>query len=250
MAFHDGFEVLEDTNQIPIIPTGDDTLDELLGGGFRKDILYLLYGDKRLITDILLKSSVISQKINKEQNLSPKWKVIYVDSNNRFNPYKISKLAVSYNLSPNEVLKNIIISRAFTWDQMVELLENQLPKLESMHMVIVSGITTLFLDYEQRTFEGLHNAIMGIKTIIEKFNPIVILTAPLHGFSVFWPKGGKILSHFAHALVMIKDEKRFVEYSLVQHPYLPENKLIKWKPLKPKRGLKKPMKNAVLDEWF
>ena len=39
MDFHSGFEVLEDTNQIPIIPTGDDTLDTLLEGGFRKVVL-------------------------------------------------------------------------------------------------------------------------------------------------------------------------------------------------------------------
>ena len=80
----------------------------------------------------------------------------------------------------------------------------------------MSGITSLFSDYEQKTFEELHRAIMGIKNIIEKHSPIIILTAPLHEFSVFRPKGGKILSHFAHALVMIKEEKRCIEYSLVQ----------------------------------
>jgi len=51
-------------------------------------------------------------------------------------------------------------------------------------------------------------------------------------------------------LVLIEDKERYAEYKLIQHPSLPENALRKWKPRKPKRGLKTPMKNATLDKWF
>ena len=38
-----------------------------------------------------------------------------------------------------------------------------------------------------------------------------------------------------------------MEYVLVQHPYLPENRLLKWKPRTPKK--KVPLKNTTLDYW-
>lgn len=103
MDFQLGSKVFEDNKDIPIIPTGDDTLDALLGGGFRRDILYLLYGNKRIITDILHKSIVLTQEYSIRNALSPEWKVIFVDANNRFSPYKISKQAVSHSLSPTLV---------------------------------------------------------------------------------------------------------------------------------------------------
>jgi len=57
----------------------------------------------------------------------------------------------------------------------------------------------------------------------------------------------KVLYHFGQVLVLIEDKKRYTEYKLIHHPSLPENRLVKWKQLKPKRGLKKPAKNVTLD---
>ena len=250
MPFDSGFKVYQKNNKTPLISSGDSTLDELLGGGFHKDLVYLLYGDKKKTTNILLTTSVISQKSFANRGLGDGIKVAFIDGNNRFNPYYVSKFAVSLNLSPRTVLENILIARAFNWDQMVELLEHRLSKLEHVKVVMVSGITTLFQSYEKQTFEDLLRAIDGIKKILERTNPLIILTAPLNEYSLFRPKGGKILSHFGNVLVLINDDERYVEYILVQHPFLPENRLLKWKPREPKRKLSNPTKNTTLDCWF
>jgi len=251
MSFRSGLKVYRKNKRVPIVSSGDSTLDELLGeGGFHKDLVYLLYGDKKKTSNILLTTSVIAQKSFANGGLGEKIKVAYIDANNRFNPYNVSKFAVSQNLSPNKVLSNISIARAFTWDQMVELLENKLSKLEQVKVVLISGITTLFQSYEKQTFEDLLRAINGIKTILSKTRPLIILTAPLHEFSLYRPNGGKILSHFGSVLVMINDDERYTEYVLVQHPFLPENRLLKWKPRLPKRNLANTSKNMTLDCWF
>jgi hypothetical protein len=130
---------------------------------------------------------------------------------------------------------------------MVEILENRLSKLEDVKIVLISGITTMFEGYEKQTFEDLLRTIDGIKQILWKSNPLIIITAPLHENSLFRPKGGKILSHFGNVLVKINDDERYVEYILVQHPYLPENRLLKWKPRTSKK--KVPLKNTTLDYW-
>ena len=251
MSFRSGLKVYRKNKSVPLVSSGDSTLDELLGGGgFHKDLVYLLYGDKKKTSNILLTTSVIAQKSFANGGLGEKIKVAYIDANNRFNPYSASKFAVSQNLSPRKVLENIVIARAFTWDQMVELLENKLSKLEDIKVVLISGITTLFQSYEKQTYEDLLRAINGIKTILSKTRPLIILTAPLHEFSLYRPNGGKILSHFGNVLVMINEDERYTEYVLVQHPYLPENGLRKWKPRLPKRNLANTTKNMTLDCWF
>ena len=251
MSFRSGLKVYRKNKRVPSVSSGDTTLDELLGGGgFQKDLIYLLYGDKKKTSNILLTTSVIAQKSFANGGLGEKIRVAYIDANNRFNPYNVSKFAVSQNLSPTKVLEHILISRAFTWDQMVEILENRLSKLEDIKVVLISGITTLFQDYEKQTYEDLLRAINGIKTILSKTKPLIVLTAPLHQFSAYRPNGGKILSHFGSVLVMVNEDERYTEYVLVQHPYLPENRLLKWKPRIPKRNLAKITKNTTLDTWF
>jgi DNA repair protein RadA len=250
MPFDSGFKVYQKNNRLPPISSGDTTLDELLGGGFHRNLVYLLYGDKKKTTSILLTTSVIAQKSHNNGGLGDGIQVAFIDGNNRFNPYNVSKFAVSQKLSPNKVLEHIIIARAFTWDQMIELLENKLSTLEHVKVVLISGITSLFQSYEKQTFEDLLNAIDGIKKILAKTKPLIVITAPLNELSLFKPKGGKILSHFGNVLVLINDDERYVEYRLVQHPFLPENRLLKWKPREPKRKLSNPMKNTKIDCWF
>jgi hypothetical protein len=251
MPFKSGFNVYNKNKRIPSVSSGDSTLDEILGGeGFQKDLVYLLYGDKKKTSNVLLTTSVIAQKSFNNRGLGEDIKVAFIDANNRFNPYNVSKFAVSQNLSPRKVLENILIARAFTWDQMVELLENRLSKLEQVKVVLISGITTLFQSYEKQTFKDLLRAISGIKTILSKTKPLIVLTAPLNEYSLYRPNGGKILSHFGSVLVMINEDERYTEYVLVQHPFLPENRLLKWKPRTPKRNLSNTTKNMTLDCWF
>lgn len=246
--FGSGFTVYRNNSYSQFISSGDSSLDKLLSGGFHQNLVYLLYGDKKLTTNILLTTSVIVQKAFNNGGLGEGIRIAFIDGNNRFNPYNVSKFAVSQNLSPQKVLKNILISRAFTWDQMVEILENRLSILEDVKVVLISGITTLFEGYEKQTFQDLLRTIDGIKQMLWKTKPLIIITAPLHEHSLFRPKGGKILSHFGSVHVMINDDKRYVEYTLVQHPYLPENKLKKWKPRTSKKKI--PLKNATIDCWF
>ena len=247
-SYSSGFKVYKKNNRCPLISSGDKSLDKLFSGGFHKDLVYLLYGDKKLICNILLTTSVIVQKAFNNGGLGEGVRVAFIDGNNRFNPYNVSKFAVSQNLSPTKVLENILISRAFTWDQMVEILENRLSMLEDVKVVLISGITSMFESYEKQTFEDLLRAIDGIKRMLAKTNPLIILTAALNEFSLFRPKGGKILAHFGSVLVMIKEEERYVEYTLIQHPYLAENRLLKWKPRRSKKVA--PLKNTTLDCWF
>ena len=122
----------------------------------------------------------------------------------------------------------MLISRAFTYEQMVELLENKVAELEQVGAVLISGITSLWPNYDQQTFESLLRAISGIKKVLEKLDPLIVITAPKNEYSDFKPVGGNIIYHLRHVMVLVEDKERFTEYKLIQHPSLPENRLIKW----------------------
>ena len=248
--FNSGFKEYQKNSEVPPISSGNSTLDELLDGGFHRNLIYLLYGDKKETTRILLTTSVIAQKSRVNGGLGGGIKIAFVDGYNRFNPYTVSKFAVTQHLSPTQVLDSILISRAFTWDQMVEILQNRLSKLDDIKVVLISGITSLFQDYEKKTFEELLKAIDGIKKTIEKKRPLIIFTAPLHEYSFFRPKGGKILAHFGSVLVQIDDTERYTEYKLMQHPYLPEKVLKKFKKRKSRKNPQTVTKNRRIDCWL
>lgn len=245
MFTNSGYSELEKKKSLPIYSSGDRNLDELLSGGFHHDLIYLLYGDQRLIPTILQKTAVLSFR---NKNFSKK--VAYVDCINRFNPYNISKLAASEGLPPVKVLESILISRSFTWEQMVEVLETKISTLRDVKVLMISGITSFWPNYEQKAFEQLLQAISGIKQTLFRTAPLTILTAPMNKYSKFKPQGGKYLTHFGNVLAIINSKKRYTEYRLIQHPFLPERRITKQTPQQPKRGLKKPLRNTILDQWF
>ena len=117
-------------------------------------------------------------------------------------------------------------------------------------MFLISGMTSLWPNQEQETFEELKNAINGIKQIMEKLKPLIIINAPAHEFSLIKPKGGTNLTHFGHVLIKIQSQERYRDYFLVQHPSLPEKTVCYYYPLKPKRKVSQPMKFKPIDTFF
>lgn len=247
MELVSGYSIFKENSKHPQVPSGDNKLDELLCGGFHRDLVYLLYGDKKITNDILHSTAVSLQKSFLDGGIGGR--IAYIDATNQFSPYKISTLAVSKHLEPTRVLNQILISRAFTWPQTVEILEKKLLKLDDIRAVLISGISVLFQDYDYKTFEDLSKAINGIKKMTQK-KALIIMTAPLHESSNYRAKGGNIISHFGNVLVLINDASRRTEYRLIQHPYLPYKKVVRWKPRKEKIDATKTLTNTTLDFWF
>ena len=244
MSYNSGLDEHVNRKDTPLISSGDAMLDELLEGGFQKDLIYLLIGERKSTSKILVTTSVAAfadQNFNKH--------VGFVDGNNHFNPYNISKLAVSRRLSPTKVLERILLARAFTYDQMIELLENKIANLKNVEVLLISGITSMWPNHEQHSFEELLWAIGGIKKVVEKSKPLIVITAPRNEYSDIKPVGGNSLYHFGHVLVLIEQTERVVQYTLLQHPSFPEKQLKKFLPRKPKRGKKHSFNNMTLDEW-
>ncbi len=82
---------------------------------------------------------------------------VFVDGCNRFDPYLISENARLLGLDPEETLKNVWVSRAFTSYQLTALVTENLPKVLSSvkpKLVVVSDAAALYCDSDIGLFEA------------------------------------------------------------------------------------------------
>ncbi len=172
----------------------------------------------------------------RDTELSAPGKIAYVDGTNRFDPYSISKMAAAQRLPVRRILDDILISRAFSWNQITEIIEEKLSELAHIGMVVVTGITSMFLEEQDLTefkkpFQDLKKMLQGFSKTIERHNPIIIMSTPRHPKSRVKPIGGNLLTHFANVIVRIKPHDRYIDFILEQHPFLENKSERLWIPL-------------------
>jgi hypothetical protein len=83
--------------------------------------------------------------------------IVFIDGGNLFDPYLISETARLLKLKPEETLKNIWVSRAFTAYQLTALITEKLPEIlnqEDAKIVVVSDIAALYCDPDIALFEA------------------------------------------------------------------------------------------------
>lgn len=230
----------KELNKFPPLKSGNKYIDSLLDGGLRSGLIHLFVGTRKINSDLLMKIAIHAflPRTKGGLGIETMGKVVYIDAENRFSPYFLSKLALSKNLSPQHILQKIYIARAFQWTQMVEIVEEKLPQMKDVRLVLISGLTSMFNPendrkgkegtLNQRSFDELKAAIQGIKTAVKQSNPIVVITVPRAPNSIHKGFGGKILSHFGCVIVEIFDQERKTDFFLAQHPFMGTKKVTKW----------------------
>jgi len=169
-------------------------------------------------------------------------RVLYIDAENHFDPYYVAKYASSLNLPVQQVLNKILVSRAFTWNQVVEIFEERLPELENSNIqaIIVANITKMFdknlqksskvkgsyhnLNYDSENlsmFHDLKRIFTGIKSVTRENDPLVLLSGPFYRMHSSQVIGGHLLSHFCGIILKISESEHYHEYLIHQHPFLP-----------------------------
>ncbi len=241
--------------QLPVLRTGNETLDQLLGGGVQPETTHIFYGAPRITTRLLQRLAVLAQLPGPDGGLNA-GRVVYVDAENNFDPYGLSQLAIERHLDPRKALQRISLARAFSWEQVVELVAEKLvaEKLaapgaaDGAGLVCIAGLTTMLVPTEPRHYQQLLQVIAGIKQLLARQHGQVTVVAStrLHPQSAYRPLGGNVLLHFATVLVRVEDHPKLVEYILERHPSRPPQRLLDFKPTQP-RG---PAKVRPLDHFF
>ncbi|MHA1384292.1 MAG: hypothetical protein ACTSR3_11120 [Candidatus Helarchaeota archaeon] len=184
-------------------------LEGLLGGGFMPQRLYLLYGDSSPIRRTFLTLCVTAQLPSSLNGLDSQ--VIYVDGDVSFDPYFISQKAINKKLNPRLTLSRVLISRSFTWEQMVDIIINKMKGLDAK-LLLISGLTTMFDPNTQSCFQDLLKILGMLKRFALKKDAIVVVSTRYAPNSQYKPAGGKIMTHFADTIIHISDYKNRIEF--------------------------------------
>jgi hypothetical protein len=270
-------EFYDQIKKTPSISSGDPVVDQILRGGFLPGPIHLITGHSALLSTLLMRTAVNACAARVDGG-GEYQQIAYIDGENTFNPYFISKYAISKQLTPTYILDRIFVSRTFTWNQMVEVVEEKISTLDHVDMVLISGLTSMFeenlkpntephnkmpgynasqpsSEINWKAFQDVNRMIAGLKKVIQKRDPLIVLTGPFNSKSRSRPAGGHLMAHLGGILVGIDDQERYRDYFLYQHPFLPFQTQRIWKTVESrgnslsKRHLNHDPHNLTLDSF-
>jgi len=108
---------------------------------------------------------------------------VFIDGGNRFDPYMISENARLLGLEPEETLKNIWVSRAFTSYQLTSLITEKLPevlKWVKPKILVISDIAALYCDSDIGLFEAkrtFNRVVCFLWNMAKERNLLLVVTS-------------------------------------------------------------------------
>jgi DNA repair protein RadA len=232
-------EILERRKNMKKCTTGSMLLNSILGGGIETGAITEFIGEYGTgKTQICYTLSVTAQRPVVEGGLDGK--VAVIDTEGTFIPKRITQIAEARGYDPQEVLKNILIARAYNSDHQIILIEN-LPELcyeKGIKLVIVDSMIGHFRgeyigrenlsERQQKLGRCLHSLLR----LAEAFNLSVVITNQVQATpSVAYgdpnkPTGGHVMAHACTHRVYIRKGKGNTRLArVIDSPSLPEVKV-------------------------
>ena len=158
---------------------GVDELDWLLGG-LRLGELVVFHGSLtcHILSELLCARSQLPCA---KGGLNSS--VVFIDGGNIFDPYLISETARQLGLNPEETLRNIWVSRAFTGYQLTALITEELPEIldrEDSRLVVVSDVAALYCDSDIGIWEAkrtFNRVTLFLWELVRQRNIILVATS-------------------------------------------------------------------------
>jgi DNA repair protein RadA len=223
--------------------TGSKALDDILGGGIETRAITEFsgqYGSGK--TQLCLMLCVTAQLKPEQGGFGGN--VLFFDTEGTFSPKRVYQIAAENGLDPSQVLNNIILSRVYTSDHQIFLLEHAFDKCveENVKLVIVDSVISHFRgDYIGRETlsdkqQRLNNYMHRLLRMAEVLNIAAVVTNQAQTEPVQWagqtqpldkPAGGNILAHACNTRVWLRRAKEGKRIAKVfDSPYLPERECI------------------------
>jgi DNA repair protein RadA len=166
--------------------------------------------------------------------------VVYIDTEGTFIPERIFEIASAMGLDPHKALGNIFLARAYNSSHQCLLIEH-LPKFcpeNNVRLVIVDSMIGHFRgEYIGRENlserqQALNSQLHRLLRLTEAFNlPVVVTNQVQANPTQFFgdpnkPAGGNIMAHACtHRIYLRKGSKGVRTATVIDSPYLPENKV-------------------------
>lgn len=239
LGFMSGDEFAKKRENVSFITTGSQSLNGLLGGkGVETGAITEAYGAFGSGKTQLALTLAVNTQLPKDQG-GVEGKTVYIDTESTFRPDRIKQIAEAIGASPDKVLKNILVARAFNSDHQILLLDKITEMIkdgEPIRLVIVDSLTAHFraefagrgqlADRQQKLNRYLHNlqkladqhnlAVFVTNQVMA--NPAVMFGDPTTAI------GGHILGHASTYRMYLRRGKGGSRVAkLIDSPNLPEN---------------------------
>ncbi len=244
LGFQDGEQYAKSREDIINITTGSKSFDDLLGGkGLESRAITEAFGSYGSGKTQLGSTLAVNAQLPKEQG-GAEGKAVFIDTEGTFRPTRIRQIAEAKGLSPESVLKNILVARAFNSDHQILLLEKvgeMIKNGEPIKIVIIDSLTAHFraefsgrgqlADRQQKLNRYLHN----LTKLAETYNLAVyvtnqVMTNPAQMFGdPTVAIGGNIVGHASTYRIYLRRGKKGSRVAkLIDSPNLPDNETIFW----------------------
>ncbi len=233
-------EILEDRENIGLISTGSDELDNLMGGGIETKAITEIFGEFGSgKTQLALQLSVNAQLPKEEGGLDGR--TIYIDTENTFRPRRIKSMARAIDMDPEKALENILVPQPENTDQQLIMAEKSQEMIEerNIKLVIVDTVTSLFRAEfvgreslaERQQKLGQH--LLTLHRIADLNNVAVLITNQVHANPDAFvgdsaqPIGGHVLGHSATTRIFLRKSRGSRRIArIVDSPELPEGEAV------------------------
>lgn len=239
LGFIDGTEFEKRRHDVHYITTGSKQFDALLGGrGVESKAITEAYGAFGSGKTQLGLTLAVNVQLPKEQG-GAGGKAVFIDTEGTFRPDRIKQIAEGIGANPEQVLKNILVARAFNSDHQILLLEKigELIKAgEPIRLMIIDSLTAHFraefsgrgqlADRQQRLNRYLHQ----LMKLAEQHNIVVYVTNQVMSNPAMMfgdpttAIGGNIVGHASTYRLYLRRGKAGSRVAkMIDSPNLPDN---------------------------
>jgi DNA repair protein RadA len=239
LGFVDGEEFAKRREDVNYISTGSSNIDELLGGkGVETKSLTEAYGAFGSGKTQLGLTLAVKVQMPKEKG-GAEGKAVFIDTEGTFRPSRIRQIAEAAGANPDNVLKNILVARAFNSDHQM-LLADKISELikngEPIKLVIIDSLTAHFraefsgrgqlADRQHKLNKYLHD----LMKLAEQHNLAVYVTNQVMSNPAMMfgdpttAIGGNIVGHASTYRIYLRRGKGGSRVAkLIDSPNLPDN---------------------------
>ncbi|MFX1237344.1 MAG: DNA repair and recombination protein RadA [Promethearchaeota archaeon] len=201
---------------VEVITTGSQALNEILGGGVQTGKLTEVYGPfKSGKTNLAHTISVTVQLSPSRGGLDSS--IAYIDTENTFSKEKIVRIARRFGLDPKKVLSRLYHTRIYSSDHQAQMIQKAetLCKTRGVRLIVVDSLMALMrneymgIGMLAKRQQVLNNMIHALSRIAETYNCAILLTNQvatkmMGTFAADDAIGGNIVAHGCHFRVMFK----------------------------------------------
>jgi len=242
LGFQDGLEFAEKRQEVFNITTGSRELDKLLGGkGIETKAITEAFGGFGSGKTQLGLSLAVNVQMPVDKG-GAEGKAVYIDTEGTFRPERIRQIAEGKNINPENVLKNILVARAFNSDHQMLLVDKVAELIkngEPVRLVIIDSLTAHFraefsgrgqlADRQQKLNKYLHNLMKMAEAnnlAVYVTNQVMANPAMMFGDPTT-AIGGNIVGHASTYRVYIRRGKKGSRVAkLIDSPNLPDNECL------------------------